>query len=572
MASYQIPPPPQMQCKGNAETNWLNFEEAWNDYCIATELDKKDAKIQAATLKTVMDRDCCTVLTGLKLSTEEMKDIIKILSSLKEHFVMKRNVLYERYIFHTAEQQPQETVTQFVDRLRKLAATCKFGEQRLENEMIQDRLVMGCRDQGARARLFWEDECTLQKALDTLKISEATIQQLKVITGGEYVQQQELNFAKNKQGRQSKNPRKGKDDWKKKQQREQQPPLEGSACLYCGGKHKRGMRNCPAYGKECSRCIKKINHFAKACKARIETVHAGDQESDTDDTDESNFSLEHVGSLNEKKGRKIVVPIMMKTQKHVQKVMCQVDTGATCNVMSYRKLCKLEKGDKPCMHPSATRIKLYDGNYIPVKGETDLICSFEGSSYNINFKIVETSSEMPLLSGQSSIQMGMIRISGEVETVHLTQSRDLIAEYNDVFEGLGCLPGDYSLTLDNNVMPVKHVACKVPINVKQELKDKLTDLEHRGIIPKVTQPTDWISSMVVVRKPQKMRICLDPRDLNRALKRPHYPIPVINDILPNLSKAKVFTVLDAKDGFWQVKLQDASSYLTTFATPFGRYR
>ena len=55
-------------------------------------------------------------------------------------------------------------------------------------------------------------------------------------------------------------------------------------------------------------------------------------------------------------------------------------------------------------------------------------------------------------------------------------------------------------------------------------------------------------------------------------KRPHYPIPVIDDLLPNLAKAKVFTVLDAKDGFWQVKLDEASSYLTTFATPFGRFR
>ncbi|XP_063951721.1 uncharacterized protein K02A2.6-like [Lytechinus pictus] len=78
--------------------------------------------------------------------------------------------------------------------------------------------------------------------------------------------------------------------------------------------------------------------------------------------------------------------------------------------------------------------------------------------------------------------------------------------------------------------------------------------------------------MVVVKKPQKLRICLDPKDLNRAIKRPHYPIPVIDDILPNLAKAKVFTVLDAKDGFWQVKMDEASSYLTTFSTPFGRYR
>ena len=54
MTSFQIPPPPPMQSKGNTELNWQNFEETWTDYCIATELDKKDAKIQVAPLKTVM--------------------------------------------------------------------------------------------------------------------------------------------------------------------------------------------------------------------------------------------------------------------------------------------------------------------------------------------------------------------------------------------------------------------------------------------------------------------------------------------------------------------------------------
>jgi len=65
---------------------------------------------------------------------------------------------------------------------------------------------------------------------------------------------------------------------------------------------------------------------------------------------------------------------------------------------------------------------------------------------------------------------------------------------------------------------------------------------------------------------------LDPKDLNVATKRPHHAMPTIDDILPRLSKAKVFSVLGAKDGFWQVKLDEENSYLTTFWTAFGRYR
>ncbi|PIK51361.1 hypothetical protein BSL78_11729 [Apostichopus japonicus] len=71
---------------------------------------------------------------------------------------------------------------------------------------------------------------------------------------------------------------------------------------------------------------------------------------------------------------------------------------------------------------------------------------------------------------------------------------------------------------------------------------------------------------------QQLRICIDPRDLNKALKRPHYPIPTIESILPELANAKIFSVIDAKEAFWQIKLDKESSYLTTMATPFGRYR
>lgn len=88
----------------------------------------------------------------------------------------------------------------------------------------------------------------------------------------------------------------------------------------------------------------------------------------------------------------------------------------------------------------------------------------------------------------------------------------------------------------------------------------------------MSSPTDWISNMVAVKKPGKLRLCIDPKDLNSAIKRPHYQMPTVDDILPKISKAKVFTVMDAKEGFWHVKLDKESSLLTTFWTPFGRYR
>ena len=108
--------------------------------------------------------------------------------------------------------------------------------------------------------------------------------------------------------------------------------------------------------------------------------------------------------------------------------------------------------------------------------------------------------------------------------------------------------------------------------IREELKLKIDKMVKDGILAKVTEPTDWINSLVVVKKPSKLRICIDPKDLNRAIKRPNYQMPTIEEVLPRLRKAKVYSVLDAKDGFYHVKLDTPSSYLTTFWTPFGRYR
>ncbi|XP_063446850.1 uncharacterized protein K02A2.6-like [Mytilus trossulus] len=145
-------------------------------------------------------------------------------------------------------------------------------------------------------------------------------------------------------------------------------------------------------------------------------------------------------------------------------------------------------------------------------------------------------------------------------------------EYADIFEGTGKLQGKYHLELDNTANPVVHPPRKVPVAIKEKLKSELERLTKLEIIKPVSTPTPWVSSLVTVVKPDKLRICIDPKHLNQQLKRSHYPLPTIDDLLPELSRAKVFSVVDAKNGFWHVELDEESSLLTTFNTPFGRYR
>ena len=76
---------------------------------------------------------------------------------------------------------------------------------------------------------------------------------------------------------------------------------------------------------------------------------------------------------------------------------------------------------------------------------------------------------------------------------------------------------------------------------------------------------------MVPKANSKVRICVDLTRLNQSVKRERHPLPAVDQMLAQLAGAKVFTKLDANSGFWQIHLEPASSLLTTFIMPFGRY-
>ncbi|XP_061712803.1 uncharacterized protein LOC133521750 [Cydia pomonella] len=119
--------------------------------------------------------------------------------------------------------------------------------------------------------------------------------------------------------------------------------------------------------------------------------------------------------------------------------------------------------------------------------------------------------------------------------------------------GIGCLPGSYKIRVNRECKPVVHAPRKVPIPLREKLKAKLEDMERQDIIAKVEGPTDWVNSMTIVKKPNgDLRICLDPKELNQAIKREHFRLPTLDEIVSNLSGAQYFSTLDATNGFWQL--------------------
>ena len=184
----------------------------------------------------------------------------------------------------------------------------------------------------------------------------------------------------------------------------------------------------------------------------------------------------------------------------------------------------------------------------------------------------------PILGAATSQKLGLITVhydhiySATSDSQATVKARaDIVQRFWSVFsEELGEFTRDVSLETDLAIPAEQTPLRKVPLAMQDRLKAELARLEDIGLLKKVTTPTKWVSSMVVAEKKkdsQKIRLCIDPKPLNWALKRSIYPLPTLEDVLPKLAKAKVFSVCDLRNGFWHCKLDEESSLLTTFNTP-----
>ena len=163
--------------------------------------------------------------------------------------------------------------------------------------------------------------------------------------------------------------------------------------------------------------------------------------------------------------------------------------------------------------------------------------------------------------------------------------QDILSQYSGCFEGIGCFPGDpYKFHLKPDHKPAQHAPRKVPVHLETAFKEEIESLVKQGILEEVKEHTDWVNSCVIVEKDtrnhhspnhtvkKKLRICLDPRDLNEALEREPYHARSVNEITAKLQGMTVFTIVDFKKGYWMVVLHPDSRKLTCIALPFGRFQ
>ena len=241
-----------------------------------------------------------------------------------------------------------------------------------------------------------------------------------------------------------------------------------------------------------------------------------------------------------------------------RKIEFKLDTGADVNLISYQEYLKLN--GPPSIKHSSVKLSAYNNSKIPIKGECVLPIVVHNKLIDVKFIVAEFGN---IIGGKLCHEEGIVSRVCSVS----------MSEYSDLFTGLGKFKQTHTLHLRDDAVPVVHAPRRVPEALLGRLETELKRMEELGVIVKVTEPTDWVSSLVLIEKHDKsLRVCLDPKDLNKAIKRTHYPLPTVDDLLNKLSGAKFFSKLDASSGYWQIPVDEESSQLLTFNSPFGRYR
>lgn len=222
------------------------------------------------------------------------------------------------------------------------------------------------------------------------------------------------------------------------------------------------------------------------------------------------------------------------------------------------------------LQPSMRPLYGYGGEQLVVRGKYNMKCQYRDIQLMLKFYVVHTHVP-PVLGLQACLDFGLIKL---ILSVSGEQELSVMEDFAYIFKGIGLFPGECTIHIDPNAVPVVHPPRHVPIALRDRLRDELQNMEKQKIIVKVTEPTEWVNSMLAAEKPRtgKLRICLDPKDLNKVIKRPYYPLPTLDDVTSRLAGACYFSVMDAKLAYWAIKLTEESSKLTTFNTPFRQYR
>lgn len=534
-------PPPLLCDPKNLIDSWKLFKQKWTNYAILTALHEQSREYQVALLLHTLGDEALKIYNGLPFDTPDTaRTVDEITSAFEKFAVGESNETYERFIFNQRKQAEGESFELYVSALRQLVKSCNYCNNCIDS-LLRDRIVLGIRDANTQSALLKERNLTLGKATDICRAAENASTHLLALQSKPYAES--VNKLKPRQV----TPKR---------------EVEVMRCKYCDKVHPMLKSKCPAYGKTCSKCHKS-NHFAIMCPSekgrkkvhQVLSKSASESESSGDEFIDSITTHDRVKDVK----CRLILP-------DDNEVIFQVDTGASVNVLPLEH----HPSHLP-LNPVKKTLNAWNGNSITPLGSYrhSVRNPVNRKKYSIEFLVVKENFT-PILGLRASQALNFVTINEDkferVLQVNIAQ--------HDVFDRtIGSLPGKHTLRVDTNVQPVVMPDRRIPLSVRPQLKSELDRLVSLGVLVPTDEPTPWVSQLVItMKKSGELRVCIDPRELNKALLRERYTLPVLEDILHALKSSTVFSKADLAHGYWHVILDEPSSKLTTFQTCFGRYR
>lgn len=519
----------------NMAQEWKTWKVSYNWYSKAIQLDKEPPEVQVATFMTTIGYEAEEIFESFNLTEDQQTNMQVIMEKFNNYFVPKVNETYEAYVFHKIVQEADENFEQFLIRITTQARKCNFGE--LEKRMLKDKIVSGIKDDRLRERLLGTTDLTYDRTVQMCQASELAHKQAS-------------DMSKNNESQLSVAVVKKKTQTKKNS--------DHFDCKRCGTKH--GKRSCPAYKKKCNTCGK-LGHFEVCCrsKKKIHVVHnlkddeASSQSSNSSDT-------MYIGS--------ITVPSKEEDWMELIKVgnkafHAKLDSGAQCNVLPLHIIEKLGVIGE-IKQSEVKKLVTFSDHKLSVIGELKLKCRIKHRNTELKFLIVKEKVQ-PII-GKKTCEEEKLLV--RVQSVKINPKLD----EKQIFNGLGCFKGyEYDIDLVENPSFEICPARTIPLAIKETVKQELDKMVKMDVIKPVTKPTAAVSPLVIVKKGDKIRLCIDPTNVNKNIKRRHFPLNTIEAIAARIAGSKYFTRLDCTRGFWQIRVTERTQEYLTFATPWGRY-
>uniref|UniRef100_A0A3B3IAC9 ribonuclease H n=1 Tax=Oryzias latipes TaxID=8090 RepID=A0A3B3IAC9_ORYLA len=496
-------------------------------------------------------------------------------AALDAYFTPRRNIVLERHKFRLRAQYPDETVDAFVNALRELAKSCDFGA--LENDMLRDQIVEKCAMKRLRDKLLQEDGLSLDKALSIARAFEAAQAESKLFTesSGHRTRENQVNFTK-KSARSNGGCAAGAArDTKGSHERAD----SDTQCHRCG-MNTHTADECGAKTATCLFC-RKTGHYARMCfkKKKNTPATTKDRNREKEKTKSRKPVRAVVQNASDSDSDEFVHAVNSEGTETIkvngQWLKMVIDTGSGRNFIG-ENLYKRIMSTKTELKPTKKKFYAY-AQTTPLKCVGYFEAEMRWKNNIIMDKIYVIEGNVEALLGRKAIfELKIFNTGEKVNTVEQTQRfSELVTEYPLVFKGLGQIKGySHKVTVDEKVHPVAQGLRRVPYPMLEAVNQELDKMLEQGIIEEVNEGSEWVSNILIVPKKdtKEVRLCVDLREVNRAVIRERHPVPTVDSILQAVQGAKVFAKLDARKGFWQCDLAPESRPLTTFITHRGCYR